>query len=113
MRIRFAVPFEELSDEMKDHIICIQLWTNLKFDKAEDWTAQGQGWVLKFKGDLYKGDNTYNDVIKMLQMEFQTVNPGLHTIEQALFLYGKKATQFEGLQVNHQCDGYDIFLSQL
>lgn len=106
MRNRFAVHFEELSNEMKDHIICIQLHTNLKFDKAEDWTAQNQGWVLKFKGDLYKFKNqTYDDVIYCLKLEFQH-NPHLRTLEEG------DTTQFEDIQCNYQCDGYDIFLSQ-
>lgn len=112
MRNRFAVPFEELSDTMKDHILIIQLRTNLKFDKAEDWTAQNQGWVLKFKGDWMKGDNTYDEVIKSLQAEFMLANPGLYTIEEALFRFGKKATAFEGMRCNCTCDGYDMFISQ-
>lgn len=109
---RFNITINELPDDIHNNIICIQLWTNLKFDRAEDWTAQGQGWVLKFKGSLYKNDITYDDIIKRLQMEFQIINPGLYTIEQALSLYGKKATRFEDLQVNYQCDGYDIFITQ-
>lgn len=112
MRNRFAVPFEELPDDMKDHIIIIQLHTNLVFDKAEDWTAQNQGWVLKFKGDWCKGDNRYDDVIKDLQMEFMLANPGLYTIEEALFYYGEKATAFECMRVNYNCDGYDLFIKQ-
>jgi hypothetical protein len=40
-------------------------------------------------------------------------DPMYYTLEQAIFLFGEKeATAFENIQVNYQCDGYDIFITQ-
>lgn len=114
MRNRFNIALNELPDDIHDTIICIQAMTNLKFDKAEDWTAQNQGWVLKFKGNLYKyEEQTYDTIVHSLKFMFMKKDPMYYTLEQAIFLYGEKeATAFEHLRVNCQCDGYDIFISQ-
>ena len=108
---RFKVLLNDLPKDLAGHIFCIEQWTNLKFSHAEDWTAQNQGWVLEFKGDLYrlKGDN-FNSIKRRLQLEFQR-DPRLHTLDEAIALYGKNATRFEGLEVNCKCDGYRIYIN--
>lgn len=99
---RFNIKFEELSNELKGHIECIQLWTKLKFVKAQDWTKQNQGWVLEFTGDLYKfEEQNYDNIAERLKMEFQH-NPHIYTLEN-------DTTQFEKLDPSE--DGWIIYLT--
>jgi hypothetical protein len=108
---RFKVLLNDLPDDLAGHIFCIEQWTKLKFSHAEDWTAQNQGWVLEFKGDLYKyEEDNFDSIKRRLQLEFQK-DPHLHTLDEAFFLYGEKATRFEDLEVNYNCDGYRIYIS--
>lgn len=43
---RFNVQKEELPAYLQDAIYVIELQTPLKFNHAENWTMQNQGWVL-------------------------------------------------------------------
>lgn len=78
---RFNVSKEELSNYLQDAIMCIELGTNLKFTRAEDWTMKNQGHVLHFEGDLYKGELTWDDVVKYIKMQFAH-NPTTKCIEE-------------------------------
>jgi hypothetical protein len=107
---RFKVLLNDLPDDLAGHIFCIEQWTNLKFSHAEDWTAQNQGWVLEFKGDLYKfTEDTFTTIKRRLQLEFQ-YEPNRLTLDEAIAIYGKDATRFEHIACNCQCDGYRIYI---
>lgn len=81
MKNRFNVQREELSNYIQDAIMCIELGTNLKFTKAEDWTMKNQGHTLHFEGSLYKGEETWDDVVKYIKMQFAH-NPTTKCIEE-------------------------------
>lgn len=49
---RFNVQREQLSGYIQNAIMCIELGTNLKFTRAEDWTSTNQGHALHFAGNL-------------------------------------------------------------
>lgn len=107
---RFNVPLASLPKDLCGHIWCIEQWTNLKFSHAEDWTKQNQGWVLEFKGDLYKfEEDNFDSIKRRLQLEFQ-YEPERLTLDEALELYGNDATAYEFLESNYQCDGYRIYI---
>lgn len=78
---RFNVSKEELSSYIQDAIMWIELGTNLKFKRAEDWTMENQGHVLHFEGDLYNEGETWDDIIKYLKMQF-AYNPTTKCIEE-------------------------------
>ncbi len=107
---RFNVPLASLPEDLCGHIFCIEQWANLKFSHAEDWTKQNQGWVLEFKGDLYKfSEDTFATIKRRLQLEFQ-YEPNRFTLDEAIAIYGKDATRFEDIDCNYQCDGYRIYI---
>lgn len=78
---RFNVSKEELSNYIQDAIMCIELGTNLKFTRAEDWTMKNQGHVLHFEGDLFKEGDTWDDIVKYITMQFAH-NPTTKCIEE-------------------------------
>lgn len=102
MKNRFNIQFEELSNKLKGHIECIQLWTNLTFIRAQDWTKQNQGWALEFEGELYKfEEQNYDNIVERLKREFQH-NPHICTLEN-------DTTQFEELATSE--NGWIIYLT--
>lgn len=78
---RLNVQREELSAYIQDAIMCIELGTNLKFTRAEDWTMKNQGYIFHFEGSLYKGENTWDDVITLIKAQFAH-NPSTKCIDE-------------------------------
>ena len=101
---RFRLTLQELPDALQNHIHCIELWTNLKFNRAEDWRVRNEGWVIHFDGEVYKFDSqTWDDIIYRLKLEFQH-NPSIKTLEEG------DTTQFEGLEFTG--NDYSMYLAQ-
>lgn len=78
---RFNVQREQLSGYIQNAIMCIELGTNLKFTRAEDWTNTNQGHALHFAGNLYKGEQTWDDIIRFIKMQFAH-NPETKCIDE-------------------------------
>lgn len=78
---RFNVQREQLSGYIQNAIMCIELGTNLKFTRAEDWTSTNQGHALHFAGNLYKGEQTWDDVVTFIKMQFAH-NPETKCIDE-------------------------------
>ena len=83
--------------------MCIELGTNLKFTRAEDWTMKNQGHVLHFEGGLYKGEQTWNDVVTLIKMQFAH-NPGIKCVDE-------DTSDFEELTTGNNENEWLIYIS--
>lgn len=70
---------DQLSAYIYDAVMIIELGTNLKFTKAEEYP---DGHALYFTGSLYKKDTqTWDDVVRFIKMQFAH-NPGTRCTDE-------------------------------
>lgn len=79
---RFSVSKQDLPDYIQDALFCIESLTPLRFNKAQDWTNQLQGWVLEFKvNDEYEVFANTAKIEFIIKQQF-CHNPSIKCIEE-------------------------------